>query len=50
MCIGIPEGMGKMGGSHMGRENTVPIKIAVPIENKIFSYFGLTKTNLISNF
>jgi hypothetical protein len=48
--MGIPEGRGKMGGSHMGRENTVPKKNSGPDRNKIFSYFGLTKTNLVSNF
>ncbi len=49
--MGIPEGRGKMGGSHMGKENNgiaVPIKI-FQFNFQIFSYLGLTKTNLVSN-
>ncbi len=36
MCVwGIPEGRGKMGGSHMGKENSGTV---VPIEIFIFNF------------
>ena len=49
MCMGIPEGRGKMDGSHSRVEEiTVPIKIsgiAVPIK---YFLLGLTKKLVLS--